>query len=182
MASGIPLRLKEGDPAPSFSSLDQEGNVVSSAQLRGRRFVLFFYPKDNTPGCTREACSFRDTGSRLCEAGVEVLGASPDGTASHRKFAAKFQLPFRLLVDEERTLCRAYGVWGRKSFMGRSFDGVHRTTFLIGPDGRIERIWEKVKPDGHAEEVLAAIEALDKAGQVRAKARGFTKNPRRSKT
>lgn len=163
MPSGLPLQFKEGDPAPSFSSLDQDGNAVSSARLRGRRFVLFFYPKDNTPGCTREACSFRDTWPRLRDAGVEVFGVSPDGAVSHRKFAAKFRLPFRLLADEDRTLCRTYGVWGRKTFMGRSFEGVHRTTFLVGPDGRIERIWEKVKPDGHAEEVLAAVEALNPA-------------------
>ena len=127
------------------------------ADFRGKPVVLYFYPRDDTPGCTVEACSFRDEHTQLQKKGAVVLGVSTDPLKSHDKFAAKFNLPFPLLVDEDRKIVQAYGVWGEKTFMGRKFDGVHRVTFLIGPDGTIRKIWPKVKPEGHAAEVLAAL-------------------------
>ncbi len=153
----LELKLKEGDKAPEFTALSSGGGTVSLADFRGKPVVLYFYPRDDTPGCTVEACSFRDEHTQLQKKGAVVLGVSTDPLKSHDKFAAKFNLPFPLLVDEDRKIVQAYGVWGEKTFMGRKFDGVHRVTFLIGPDGAIRKIWPKVKPDGHAAEVLAAL-------------------------
>jgi thioredoxin-dependent peroxiredoxin len=153
------LKLKPGDPAPDFTATTQAGTKVSLADFKGKNVILYFYPKDNTPGCNREACAFRDEFSRLAAKGAVVLGVSTDSVPSHSKFAQKFSLPFTLLSDENKALVQSYGVWGLKSFMGRKFVGTRRITFLIGPDGRIKQVWPKVKPAEHAKEVLAALDA-----------------------
>jgi peroxiredoxin Q/BCP len=157
MAKELELKLKEGDKAPAFSASTSGGRAVSLSDFNGKNVVLYFYPKDDTPGCTKEACAFRDAYARFEEAGAVVLGVSPDPVKAHDKFAEKYKLPFSLLADEEKKIALAYGVWGEKSFMGRKYMGTHRVTFLIGPTGRIERIWPAVKPEEHAGEVLAAI-------------------------
>ena len=151
--------LKEGDKAPDFKVRDANGNQVKLSALRGQKVVLYFYPKDDTPGCTREACSFRDSHSKLTRRGIKVLGISLDSEASHKKFAAKYDLPFTLLSDPERSVSEAYGTYGEKKFMGRTYMGLHRMTFLIDEKGRIKKIFNKVKPEGHADEVLAAFKA-----------------------
>lgn len=147
-----------GDKAPGFSLPDQSGATVSLSQLKGRHVVLYFYPKDATPGCTTEACDFRDEHSALVKAGAVVLGVSPDSVASHQKFATKQGLPFSLLADPDHALADAYGVWGEKSLYGRKFMGLIRATFLIGPDGKVVRVWPKVKVAGHVAEVLSALQ------------------------
>jgi thioredoxin-dependent peroxiredoxin len=157
MAKEIQLSLKEGDVAPEFSAATNGGGNISLADLRGKNVILYFYPKDDTPGCTKEACAFRDHFSELKKRGAVVLGVSTDSARSHDKFAEKFKLPFTLLADEDKKIVQAYGVWGEKSFMGRKYLGTHRVTFLIGPDGRITKIWPQVKPEEHAKEVLAAL-------------------------
>jgi thioredoxin-dependent peroxiredoxin len=149
--------LKEGTTAPAFKTTDQNGESVSLKDLRGQKVVLYFYPKDDTPGCTKEACSFRDAYSKFKKQNIKVLGVSPDKEASHKKFETKFQLPFTLLADTDRSIAEAYGVWGEKKFMGRTYMGVHRTTFLIDEKGKIRKIFEKVKPEDHASEVLEAF-------------------------
>jgi peroxiredoxin Q/BCP len=149
--------LKEGDKAPDFSTTDEGGNPVKLSDLHGQRVVLYFYPRDNTPGCTREACAFRDAFSEFKENGIKVLGVSLDSEASHKKFIAKYDLPFTLLADTDRSVSEAYGTYGQKQFMGRKFMGINRMTFLIDEDGRIKKIYPKVKPDAHADEVLAAF-------------------------
>ena len=146
--------LKEGTTAPAFKTTDENGETVSLKDLRGQKVVLYFYPKDDTPGCTKEACSFRDAFSEYKKAGIKVLGVSPDSEAKHKKFVAKYNLPFTLLADTDRSIAEAYGVWGEKKFMGRTYMGVHRTTFLIDEKGKIKKIFEKVKPEDHAREVL----------------------------
>lgn len=151
------IRLKEGDPAPGFRAPVSGGAEVSLSDFAGKHVVLYFYPRDNTPGCTKEACGFRDFYGKLKAKGAVVLGVSTDTVASHDKFTSKFQLPFPLVSDVDKKIAQAYGVWGQKSFLGRKYMGIHRVTFLIGPDGRIKRIWPKVKPGEHAAEVLAAI-------------------------
>lgn len=148
-----------GDFAPEFDLPDAEGRRVSLAGLRGSRVVLYFYPKDDTPGCTTEACGFRDAWGEIQRAGVVVLGVSADSTRSHRKFADKYSLPFTLLADEGAVVARRYGVWVRKNMYGREYEGMARTTFLIAPDGRVAHVWERVKPDGHAQEVLDYLRA-----------------------
>jgi len=157
MAMEIELKLKEGDSAPDFSAATNGGGKVSLADFRGKNVVLYFYPRDDTPGCTKEACAFRDHFAEFKMAGAVVLGVSTDPVKSHDKFAEKYKLPFTLLADEDKKIVQAYGVWGEKSSMGRKDQGTHRVTFLIGPDGRIKNIWPKVKPDEHAEEVLATL-------------------------
>ncbi len=154
----MPTNLKPGDPAPDFDLPSDSGERVRLRDLRGKRVVLYFYPKDDTPGCTTEACSFRDAWSELQRRGIVVLGVSKDSPKSHVRFKEKYALPFTLLSDEDHAVADAYGVWGPKTFMGRQYEGMDRATFLIGPDGRIEAVWPKVKPEGHAEEVLAAVE------------------------
>jgi peroxiredoxin Q/BCP len=150
--------IKVGDAAPEFDLTDGAGKRVRLSDFRGKRnVVLYFYPKDDTPGCTKEACAFRDSYSRFQEAGAVVLGVSPDAVKSHDKFVNKFNLPFTLVADVDKQIAEAYGVWGEKTFMGRKYLGVHRVTFLIGPDGRIKRVWPKVKPEEHAAEVLQAL-------------------------
>jgi thioredoxin-dependent peroxiredoxin len=151
------MRLKEGDAAPGFTTATSGGGTVSLADFKGKPVVLYFYPKDNTPGCTTEACSFRDHFTALKKKGAVVLGVSTDSVKSHDKFVEKLSLPFTLLADEDKQIVQAYGVWGQKTFMGRKFMGTNRITFLIGPDGRIKRIWTQVKPNEHVQEVLAAL-------------------------
>ena len=163
MSNAIELKLKEGDLAPAFTATTNGGGQVSLADFKGRHVVLFFYPKDSTPGCTLEACAFRDEFAPLRAKGVIVLGVSVDSVKSHDKFAAKHKLPFPLLADVDRKIVQAYGVWGEKRFMGMRFLGTHRMTFLIGPDGRITKIWPKVKPTTHAQEVLACFEGQQNA-------------------
>lgn len=160
MAATPVIALQPGDPAPAFAASDQSGNVISLAALKGKVIVLYFYPKDDTPGCTREACAFRDEFAAFHRRGAVVLGVSTDPVKAHKKFAEKFNLPFPLLADEKKEIVNAYGVWGEKTFMGRKYMGTNRVTFLIGPDGRIRQIWPKVKPEEHAAEVLAAISQL----------------------
>jgi len=157
MGKEINLSLKPGDPAPDFASQTSDGSTVKLADLRGQPIVLYFYPKDDTPGCTQEACAFRDIYPQIRKKGAIVLGVSVDSLKSHKKFTEKFQLPFPLLADEGKQVVTAYGVWGEKVFMGRKYQGTQRVTFLIGADGRIKNIWPKVKPEQHAAEVLAAL-------------------------
>ena len=157
MAKLPPLTLSEGDSAPDFCGTVNGGSRVSLADFRGRHLVLYFYPKDDTPGCTKEACAFRDVFSEFQKEGVAILGVSTDPVRAHERFAAKYRLSFPLLADEERAVVKAYGVWGEKSFLGRTYDGTFRVTFLIGPDGRIKKIWPMVKPAEHAREVLEAV-------------------------
>lgn len=146
--------LRPGDAAPPFSGVDQEGRPVDLAHYAGQKLVLYFYPKDDTPGCTAEACSLRDGHAALRKAGYEVLGVSPDKAAKHKKFAEKYGLPFRLLADPDKLAARAYGVWGRKKFMGREYDGILRTTFLIDEKGVIERVISTVRTKDHGAQVL----------------------------
>lgn len=150
-------KLKEGDMAPDFTAATNGGGTVSLKEFRGRNVVLYFYPKDNTPGCNKEACGFRDTFDAVKKKGAVVLGVSTDSVKSHDKFVEKFKLPFTLLSDEDKTIVKAYGVWGPKTFMGVKYTGTSRVTFLIGPDGRINKIWPKVKAAEHAGEVLQAL-------------------------
>ena len=157
MAKELKLELKEGGVAPGFSAATNNGSKVSLADFKGRNVVLYFYPRDDTPGCTKEACAFRDHFAAFRKKGAVVLGVSTDPVKSHDKFAEKFKLPFTLLADEDKKIVEAYGVWGEKSFMGRKYLGTHRVTFLIGRDGRIKKIWPQVKPEEHAAEVLAAL-------------------------
>jgi thioredoxin-dependent peroxiredoxin len=151
------MMLKEGTTAPAFKTTDQSGATVSLKDLRGEKVVLYFYPKDDTPGCTKEACSFRDAFATFKKRGIKVLGVSPDNEKSHQKFVTKYKLPFTLLADTDRSIAEAYGVWGEKKFMGRTYLGVHRTTFLIDEKGKIKKVFEKVKPEDHASEVLDAF-------------------------
>ena len=157
MANEIELKLKEGDVAPAFSAATNGGGIVSLANFKGRNVILYFYPKDDTPGCTKEACGFRDHFAEFKRRGAVVLGVSTDSAKSHDRFVEKFRLPFTLLADEDKQIVEAYGVWGEKRFMGRKYLGTHRVTFLIGLDGRIKKIWPRVKPEEHAQEVLAAL-------------------------
>jgi peroxiredoxin Q/BCP len=150
-------QLKEGDKAPDFAVADQTGKTVRLKDLRGKKIVLYFYPKDDTPGCTKEACSFRDSFAKFKKRGIEVFGVSLDSEKSHQKFIDKFSLPFPLLADTERKLAESFGTYGEKKFMGRTYMGVNRMTFLIDEQGKIKKIFSKVKPEEHAEEVLAAF-------------------------
>jgi thioredoxin-dependent peroxiredoxin len=149
--------LKEGDKAPDFAVNDGDGNLVRLKDLRGKKLVLYFYPKDDTPGCTKEACSFRDSFAKFKKRGIEVFGVSLDSEKSHQKFTRKFDLPFRLLADTDRKLSESYDTYGEKKFMGRTYMGVNRMTFLIDEKGKIKKIFGKVKPEDHADEVLAAF-------------------------
>ena len=151
------MALKEGDKAPDVSVLASNGETVSLKDFAGKKVVLYFYPKDNTPGCTREACGFRDHHSELEEAGAVVLGVSKDSIKSHEKFISNYDLPFLLLSDQEAQVASAFGAWGEKRQYGRTYMGMFRMTFLIDEEGKIAKVWPKVKPDEHATEVLAAI-------------------------
>jgi thioredoxin-dependent peroxiredoxin len=145
--------------APSFSLYDQDGTLHTLEQYRGKKVLLFFYPKDNTPGCTTEACSFRDNHKALTEAGLVVLGISKDTIKSHKKFADKFNLHFPLLADEDTSVCQAYGVWGMKKFMGLEYVGITRSSFLIDEQGVVIKIYENVKPAKHVNEVASDLKA-----------------------
>jgi peroxiredoxin Q/BCP len=151
--------VSEGEPAPDFTLETDSGEQVSLADFRGKPVVLYFYPKDDTPGCTTQACGIRDAYGEFEQAGAVVLGVSPDTAASHVKFKEKYGLPFTLLADPEHEVAERYGVWGEKNYMGRSYMGVNRSTFLIGPDGTLAKIWHGVKPATHAADVLAALGA-----------------------
>ncbi len=151
-------KLKEGVQAPVFDLPSSAGKNISLAEFKGaKKVVLYFYPKDDTPGCTVEACGFRDKIRPIENADAVVLGVSPDGEKAHKKFIEKFKLPFVLLSDEDKKVCKAYGVWVKKTMYGKEYMGVARTTFVIGKDGKIEKIFEKVKPDGHNAEVLGVL-------------------------
>jgi peroxiredoxin Q/BCP len=148
-----------GDPAPAFTLPADDGSTVSLTDLTGRTVVLYWYPKDDTSGCTIEACEFRDLFPRFAGGDAVILGASPDSVESHVKFKKKYNLPFTLLADEDHAVAERYGVWVEKSMYGRKYWGVERTTFIIGPDGRVAHVFEKVKAAGHAAEVEAALRA-----------------------
>jgi len=154
------MPISSGIPAPDFELLDDTNAPRKLSDFRGRNVILYFYPKDDTPGCTKEACNFRDDYSAYEKAGVVVLGISPDSVQSHVKFKKKFQLPFLLLADEEHKVCDLYQVWGPKKFMGKEYEGVLRTTFLINAKGNIARVFENVRPAEHSAEVLSALGAV----------------------
>ena len=147
-----------GTPAPPFTLPSDQGGTVELEALRGRPVVLYFYPKDDTTGCTTQACDFRDNWREVERRGAVVLGVSPDGLRSHAKFRKKYRLPFPLLADEDHAVANAYGAWGEKSLFGHRYHGILRTTFIIGADGRIARVFPRVRPKGHAAEVLAALD------------------------
>ncbi|MCB0544563.1 MAG: thioredoxin-dependent thiol peroxidase [Saprospiraceae bacterium] len=150
------FHLKEGDKAPDFSAANENGQTVSLKDYKGKKLVLYFYPKDDTPGCTAEACSLRDGYPKFMAQGYEILGVSPDSVKKHVKFREKYSLPFSLLADEDHAVSEAYGVWGEKKFMGRTYNGIHRTTFVIDRNGNIEKIIAKVDTGKHAEQLLEA--------------------------
>jgi peroxiredoxin Q/BCP len=157
MAKTPALALKVGDKAPAFSAVATDGSVIKLSGLKGQDVILYFYPRDDTPGCTKEACAFRDVYADFTRRGAVVLGVSPDEVKAHVKFTEKFKLPFPLLADVDHQIAESYGVWGEKSFMGRKYLGVFRVTFHLGKDGKIAHIWPEVKPEEHAAEVLAAL-------------------------
>lgn len=146
--------LKEGDKAPNFSCEDENGNLIQLGDYSGKKLVLYFYPKDNTPGCTAESCNLRDNYDALLESGYEVLGVSADTQKKHQNFIAKYELPFHLLADVDKKVIQDYGVWGPKKFMGREFDGIHRTTFVINEEGVIEEVIKKVVTKDHTSQIL----------------------------
>jgi peroxiredoxin Q/BCP len=146
--------LKKGDKTPNFKALDQHGKEHQLSDYSGKKLAIYFYPKDNTPGCTTQACNLRDNESLLQANGISVLGVSPDNGSSHQKFTEKYQLNFPLLIDTEKEIIQAFGVWGPKKFMGKTYDGVNRTTFIIGEDGKIIEVIEKVDTKNHAQQIL----------------------------
>ncbi len=146
--------LSEGDKAPDFGVVNQNNEVMSLQSYRGKKVILYFYPKDSTPGCTAESCNLRDSYSELTTLGFEVIGVSADSVASHQKFISKHDLPFDLLSDTDRKVIEAYGVWGPKKFMGKEYEGIHRTTFVIDEKGVIERVFNKVKTKEHTQQIL----------------------------
>ena len=152
--------VKEGNKAPDFTAKDQNGNKVKLSDYKGRRVVLYFYPKDDTPGCTKEACSFRDANDIYAKKGIKVFGVSIDDEKSHQKFISKYSLPFDLLADTDKKIVEKYGVWGEKSMYGKKYMGVERTTFLIDGKGVVREVWPKVKVAGHAKAVLEAARKL----------------------
>jgi len=154
------MTLNAGDKAPDFSMPTDGGGTVSLKGLKGKKVVLYFYPKDDTPGCTKEACGFRDSLPDFTGADAEIIGVSKDSVAKHDKFKAKHDLPFTLASDEDGSVCEAFGTWVEKSMYGRKYMGIDRATFLIGADGKIARVWRKVKVPGHVEEVLEAAKQL----------------------
>ena len=154
------MTVAPGDVAPDFSMPDADGNIVSLADLKGQRVILFFYPRDNTPGCTKEACAFRDAYSDLQAQDVAVFGVSTDNAKSHTKFAAKYDLPFPLLIDEEGEVGTRYGCYGLKKMYGKEYMGITRSSFIIGPDGHLKKVYRKVKPEPHVAEVVADINEL----------------------
>ena len=148
--------LKQGDKVPNFTAKDEAGNTISLSDYKGKKLIVFFYPKADTPGCTLEACNLRDNYKELQEQGYELLGVSADSARKQSNFKKKFDFPFPLLADEDKTVIEAFGVWGLKKFMGREYDGIHRKTFIIDEDGQIERVIDKVKTKDHAAQILDA--------------------------
>lgn len=146
--------LKQGDAVPNFSAKDEQGNTISLSDYKGKKLIVFFYPKANTPGCTAEACNLRDHYKALQEKGYELLGVSADSEKQQANFKNKYDFPFPLLADEDKTVINAFGVWGPKKFMGREYDGIHRMTFLIDEDGVVETVIDKVKTKDHAAQIL----------------------------
>lgn len=155
----MPVTLEAGDPAPDFDLPDQDGVRHRLRDYRGQTVVLYFYPKDGTPGCTKEACSFRDNELAIRAAGARILGVSADSAASHQRFRAKHDLPFPLLVDQDAEVSTAYGAWGEKVLYGRKSIGMTRSTFIIGPDGVLKKVWKRARAEGHGEAVLAALQS-----------------------
>jgi peroxiredoxin Q/BCP len=153
------MPIPAGIEAPDFTLQDETGTEQTLSEFRGAPVVLYFYPKDDTPGCTTEACNFRDDYSAYQQAGVRIVGVSPDSPKSHAKFKAKYNLPFSLLADVDHQVCEQYGVWGPKKLMGREYEGVYRTTFLIDKDGKVARVYENVKPADHSAEILDKLRA-----------------------
>ena len=151
------MLIQENSVAPDFSLKDETGTLNKLSDYRGKPVILYFYPADDTPGCTTEACNFRDDYSAYLKAGVVILGISPDSSSSHAKFKTKYHLPFTLLADEDHQVCQLYGVWGIKNSYGRQHEGVFRTSYLISPDGKIQKVFANVKPADHSVEVLAAL-------------------------
>ncbi len=154
------VQVKIGQKAPDFSLLNQDGKIMRLSDFKGKKVVLYFYPKDDTPGCTKESCAFRDGLDEIHASGAVVLGVSGDSVESHKKFTKKFNLNFPLLSDEKKTVLQAYGVWKEKSLYGRKFMGIERTTFIVDEQGTIDDIFQKVKVDGHLEEVLAELDVM----------------------
>jgi peroxiredoxin Q/BCP len=152
--------VEAGQTAPDFTLTDQQGRPVTLSQFRGAPVVLYFYPKDDTPGCTREACAFRDARATYEKAGAKVIGVSPDNPASHKKFAEKYQLPFTLAADPEKVACQSYGVWKEKNMYGKKSMGVERTTFVIDGAGVVRKVFPRVKVDGHSDQVLEVLKSL----------------------
>jgi len=152
-------RPNPGDRVPAFEMTADDGQVVSDQSLLGRRYVIYFYPKDDTPGCTVQACSLRDNFERLMAAGVEIFGVSPDSVASHVRFRKKYDLPYRLLADVGHQVAEAFGTWVEKSFAGRTYKGTERTSFIIGPDGRVEHVLPRVKPVEHVDQLMELLAA-----------------------
>ncbi len=152
------MTISAGTIAPDFTLPDENGVELTLSGFKGQKVILYFYPKDDTPGCTTEACHFRDDYAAYEKLGVKILGVSPNTMKSHIKFKSKYQLPFTLLADPDHKVCELYGVWGHKKFMGKEFDGVFRTTFLIDQNGLVERVFENVKPEPHSQEILEVLE------------------------
>lgn len=150
-------KIEEGEKAPDFSGKDQEGNTIKLSDFKGKKLILYFYPKDDTPGCTAEACDLRDNEKLLKEKGFEIIGVSADTEKKHKKFIEKYALPFPLIADTEREVIEAFGVWGEKQFMGRTFDGIHRVTFVIDEQGKVIKRFDKVKTKAHTTQILEAL-------------------------
>ncbi len=151
------MKPKVGEKAPEIKGFDQDGKMVSLEDFKGSKVILYFYPKDDTPGCTAEACNLRDNYDDLLEKGFKIIGVSADSAESHKKFIAKYKLPFPLITDPERKIINKYGVWGKKKFMGREYDGINRTTFIISENGLIEKVITEVKTKDHADQILSQM-------------------------
>jgi peroxiredoxin Q/BCP len=149
--------IEEGNSAPDFSGIDQDGKSISLADFKGQKVVLYFYPKDDTPGCTAQACNLRDNHSELLSKGINIIGVSADTSAKHQKFITKYDLPFPLIADTEKSLIQAFGVWGEKKFMGKVYDGIHRTSFVINEEGIVIKRINKVKTKDHTNQILEAL-------------------------
>ena len=152
--------IKQGDEVPQFLTSDDRGLKVSSEELRGKKFLIYFYPKDNTPGCTTQACEFSKLYDKFKSAGITIIGISGGNLGSHQKFQKKYSIPFQLLLDEEYEIAKAFGVYGEKKFMGKVYQGIHRTSFLINEEGKVEKTYLKVRPKGHALELLNELHLL----------------------
>ena len=151
--------INEGEKAPMFEGKDQNGNTIGLNDYKGKKLVVYFYPKDDTPGCTKEACNLRDNYSTLQNAGIEIIGVSADSEAKHQKFIGKYDLPFPLIADTEKEVIQAFGVWGEKKFMGKTYDGIHRITFVINEEGTVIKRFDKVKTADHSAQILEALNA-----------------------